>query len=410
MTLIRSYEAISSNHRKEDELLLCCIRVFLDPTHSDMLKKLLSEEMDWTYLIVKAQQQGVLPLLDISLSKNCLKAIPDEIQAQIREKFKRVMLANMVMTGELLRILAKFQANDMEAIAFKGPSLAQSLYGGIALRQFGDLDILVHLKDVPRATEMLLLEGYNLPYQLNEKQSSAFLQYAHHHHFYHPKSGITVEIHWRISSSIYSSKLDLDGIWDRSEQITIFGKKILNFSPEDILRVLCEHGARHNWQRLSWICDIAMLIKAKQLNWPDILMKTDTTGSLRAILLGLFLANELLCAPIPDEMLERIKADPELPEMAATVMQGLFPEKSDTKCPEDSIQHEISKMRFCLKATDRFQGRAKGYLRMATTPVVADYELIKLPNLLYPLYFIVRPIRLIYFYRLSIIKWILRQN
>jgi hypothetical protein len=326
----------------------------------------------------------------------------------------------MVMTGELLRILAKFQANDIEAIAFKGPSLAQFLYGDIALRQFGDLDILVHLEDLPRATEMLLLDGYQLQYQLNEKQSPANLELECDHHFYHPKSGINVEIHWRISPSMYSPEQNLDGLWDRSEHITLFGKKILNFSPDDLLRYLCDHGNKHKWQRLSWICDIAMLIKAKQLNWPDILKKTDTIGSVPGILLGLFLANELLSAPIPAEVIERIKADPELPRLAATAMSALFSEENGTKCEEDgfdSMLYWIDRMLFYFEATYRSQDRAKIYLRIATHwlrvatyPMQADYEFIKLPNLLYPLYFIVRPIRFIYIYRLSILKKILRRN
>lgn len=41
-----------------------------------------------------------------------------------------------------------------------------------------------------------------------------------------------------------------------------------------------------------------------------------------------------------------------------------------------------------LKATDRLQDRVYIYLHRAICPTVLEYELIKLPNSLYPLYFI----------------------
>ena len=53
-----------------------------------------------------------------------------------------------------------FEKYDIQALAFKGPTLAQNAYGDITLRQFGDLDILIRKKDRSRMVSILLNEQY----------------------------------------------------------------------------------------------------------------------------------------------------------------------------------------------------------------------------------------------------------
>lgn len=358
-----------------------------------------------------AERHAVLPLIYLSLNNACLDSIPKEVHFQLQEKFKKIALNNLAMARELLRILAVFKEHNLDAISFKGPTLTLRLYGDISRRQFGDLDILIRIKDMQKALELLQAEGYQLDYYLNEKQSAAFLKFAHHHHFSNPNTGITVEIHWRISDSIYPSQLDLDKLWNRAEVVTVYGKEVLSFSAIDTLQVLCEHGARHNWDRLSWICDIALLTKVKDLDWPGIFNQADISKNEHQILLGLSLANSLFSTPLPLEVSKRIDSYPDLPALESKAIEGLFLERDLLEnTPTNGIQGGMDKMLFFLKASDRFPDRASLYLQMAIFPTLADFAWIKLPNWMHPFYYLVRPIRLIYIYQIALLKWILKRD
>jgi len=53
-------------------------------------------------------------------------------------------LHNFFLTKELLELLTLFEAHCIPASPYKGPALAIMAYGNLALRQFSDLNILVH--------------------------------------------------------------------------------------------------------------------------------------------------------------------------------------------------------------------------------------------------------------------------
>ncbi len=77
------------------------------------------------------------------------------------------------------------------------------------------------------------------------------------------------------------------------------GQVVKSFSTDDLLFSLCVHGSRHIWERLSWICDVAELIKRQQLNWPALMDRAIKTDCERMFYLGLFLAERLLGASLP---------------------------------------------------------------------------------------------------------------
>ena len=68
----------------------------------------------------------------------------------------------LYLTAELLRILRLLDAHAIRAVPLKGPALAQSLYGDLALREFCDLDVLVQETDLRKARGLLEAQGYHL--------------------------------------------------------------------------------------------------------------------------------------------------------------------------------------------------------------------------------------------------------
>ena len=129
--------------RPEIELLLCCARRSLDNGRVERIGALIRGGMDWAYLLRQAELHAVMPLLCWHLTRNCPDAIPRPILEQLRDYFHSNARSNLLLTEELLSLLDLLATHGVRAIPFKGPALAASVYGNIALRQFCDLDLNV---------------------------------------------------------------------------------------------------------------------------------------------------------------------------------------------------------------------------------------------------------------------------
>jgi hypothetical protein len=91
----------------------------------------------------------------------------------------------------------------------------------------------------------------------------------------------------------------------------------------------CSHErsrSRRLWNRLAWICDVAILLQFKSLNWAVIMDQAKEWRSMRALLLGLLLAKDLLDTPIPDEINKRIMEDQPASNLASKAVNQLFPD------------------------------------------------------------------------------------
>jgi hypothetical protein len=134
-------------------------------------------------------------------------------------------------------------------------------------------------------------------------------------------------------------------------------------APEDLLLYLCVHGAKHHWQRLAWIGDVAALLRTYELEWGRLLDQADQTGGRRMLGLGMWLAQTLLGAVCPVDVQQRLYADPAIPGLAEEVLTRLFatPSRSLTLAAWD-------RPRFYLRVRERWRDRLPciGYLGYRT--------------------------------------------
>ena len=221
--------------RPEGELLLCCARICEDSDRDACIRALLGKEIDWSYLLSTALPHGMMPLLYWHLNATCPDAVPKAAMEQLREHFRDNARRNLFLTGELLRLLNLFEAQGITAIPYKGPALAASVYGNIALRNFSDLDVLVHRQVVPRSKELLISSGYQPAHQLTNAQEAAFLRYECDRPFTRDDGASIVELHWEIMPRRLSFPLDTELLWERLVSISLGGKVVPTLSPEDLL-------------------------------------------------------------------------------------------------------------------------------------------------------------------------------
>lgn len=392
----------------ECELLLCCARTRLPPAQVERLPDLLGG-IDWSRLLRTAHAHGLAPLLYWHLNAICPAKVPKPALAQLQSYFHRTASKNLHLSSELVKLLRLFQADKIMAVPFKGPVLAASVYGNLLLREFSDLDILVRERDVYRAKALLVSQGFQLRLAAHETagQEGHFL---HHHTFL--RDALCVEVHWSFAERYFSIPLD-KGLWRRLEQASLAGTDVPNLAAGDLLLALCVHGARHRWERLTWICDVAELLRATPgLPWDQVLASARTMGIQRILFLGLLLARDLLQADFPPGVRRRADADPMAKCLSAQVREHLF------RGTVEASVRESEKYRFDIQVRERLRDRvtycrrlgiipagtdqallpplARGYLRVAI-PLTAnerDVAAFPLPASASFLYSLVRPIRL----------------
>jgi hypothetical protein len=149
------------------------------------------------------------------------------------------------------------------------------------------------------------------------------------------------------------------------------------------------HGAKHLWDQLNWICDIAELIRAHQdLDWDGLLARARALHGERILALGLFLADDLLGAPLPGAIRRRLRADEAVVRLGRRVRQQLW---RGTVHAHDDPQLRLAH----LQLLDRLSDRLTYCLRIATTPNQAEWGLLQLPAPLAFIYTLLRPPRLL---------------
>ncbi|SKB14128.1 conserved hypothetical protein [Planktothrix sp. PCC 11201] len=384
----------------ELEVLLICANTQINAESRQRLKTLLQETIDWVELVQMANQHKVMPLLYSNLNAICPELVPKPILTKLRIEFQFNTRKSLLLSGELVRLLNLFETQGIPLLPFKGPVLAATAYGNLLLRQFSDLDILIHTPDIERSKALFLSEGYQMKIErveLTPEQEKVFLQSDQIYQFVreaaypflHPQKEILVELHWGIMPKYFSFPIDDQGLWENLDSVVIAGKTIPNLSPENAVLAITGHGTKECWTQLARICDLAEYIRSHpQLDWAKLIEKATEKGGQRMLFLGLTLADHLLGTIIPQDILQKIQADPEVESLTDQVYKQLC-------YSVDSSFKDGSTTRFHLKVRERFQDRVRYFLKVAITPTTTDWLVLPLAKFPAFIYYLLRPLRLI---------------
>jgi hypothetical protein len=369
--------------RPEDEVLLCAGRVDGSGEISERLSSLLRHDLDWTYLLDNGRRHGMIPGLHQYLSSH--PAVPAQVKTQLRDESNALQGTNLLLTRELLRVLGLLEAEGIRAIPFKGPTLTMMAYGNLAFRQFNDLDFLLDAADILRARSVLLFHGYRSQHPLGTAQQDAYFRSLCQLPLLHEEHCILVELHSRVTPRAFSFGAN-QASWERLLPVSLLGKEVLTFSREDLLLILCVHGAKHVWCCLGWICDVAKLLSVSPvIDWEQVTVEARRMGCERMLWLGLFLAHDLFGAPLPDFVVQEVHEDSTVQQLAGRVCRKLF---------DSSQPSGLSDALFHLKVRERLRDGFRYLLSLALAPTLADWRRLALPVQLSFLYYPLRFLRL----------------
>jgi hypothetical protein len=346
-----------------------------------------------------------MPLLYQNLNATYPEAVPQAILEKLRDYSHNLARRNLFLTRELLKLLDLFAAHEIPAVPYKGPILAVSAYGNLALRQFCDLDILIHKQDALKVKTLLLTQGYRLSLEQQPgAQEAMWFQSACEYNFVSNDGKVMVEPHWAIARPKYCFLLDPESLWERLEPISIAATSVLTFRPQDLLLIICMNGTKDLWRSLKQICDVAETIRAHQeLDWEQLMKQARILGSERMLLVSFFLASDLLGTALPEEVWQRIQADPPVKSLAQQVRERLFFNFDNPPKFEDS-----NFSLWDLRVRERLQDRVRYCFNLMFSPNEGDAALLPLPASLYFIYYLLRPIRLVVRNGLIMLKYLLR--
>jgi hypothetical protein len=367
----------------EAELLLCCARTRLEDVTAARIATLVEEHVDWTRLHRLAHQHDVVQLLYWHLKEARPGAVPHAFMQQLRHDFTSNTARNLLLTGELRTALTCFEGNGIPAIAFKGPVLAQQIYTNVALRRCTDLDILIQKRDLVRVKEVLSSIGYQPREPWKSTRGQLLIKYSCEYPFYNVANTVTIDVHWELAVRPRINVPETADLLQKALSISLLGTRLSTLSPEDLLFACCVHGTIHSWQHLSLTCDLAEIIRANtELNWDMLMHDAATLHSERMLLVGLCLATDLLGAPLPQKVLQRIRDDSSVRTFANEIERQLFRERTE---PFDDL--------FAYRVKEHARDRVGAALWYVTIPKPEDYETLPLPAPLIKLYYVVRPVR-----------------
>lgn len=375
---------------RETELLLYCARRRQTEESRAGIRRLLKVDIRWDRLHQLARRHGLLPLVNLHL-----RAESDLVPSAELERLGAYGLRNagvmLRLTSELVHLLRWFQADDIPAVPYKGPVLSVELYGSLALRQAGDLDVLVRKRDLPKVREILQDRGYTQRYALTPSNSAFRLARRYCEDYVSP-DGIHLDLHWAFTNGDIRFPLTLEMLEPRLSTMRIGGYEALTFPREDLLLILCVHGAKHRWDRLEWICGVAELLRAPELiAWDDIVTRAARLGCWRMLLLGVCLAHEVLGAPLPDDIRRKATRIHWIPRLALDVRRRF----DSAAVSEGSVSGILSHNLFQLPLQDRFGDRVRFLLYRSTTPNRPDaWRTVSVGGVPVPLHSLTWPARL----------------
>lgn len=368
----------------EDELVTLCARVSVGAVAAVRIRELLDAGIDWQRFVQAAIHHRVVPLVQRTLFRDFPGSVPRTIAEGLSDSCSALARRNLFLTAKLSRIVGQLESDGVRALAYKGPTLAVQVYGSLALRQFGDLDVLVDNSEYLRAREMLEAYGFALEadcgWECSFRDASTLVQ---------------IDLHRSFTPDQFPVALNFRELWERREYVSLLGRSVPTLSREDGLVVLCIQIVKDAWgggaMRLSKVCDIAELIRSKPaVDRERVRKMSRSCGCRRVLEVGLGVCERLL-GPMPEPAYLGMRADLGRTRLEDHIVARLFE-------PENRKSEKlISRNWFHFGIRERFRDKAYPHLRafwLLLRPNERDLAMLRLPESMRWLYYLVRPIRL----------------
>ena len=349
--------------RPEVCLLLDCARTGMGAQRSARIKTLVSKDIEWAYLSRMARGHGVMPLLYRSLNSICSEAVPKTTLEELQEHFYANAGRNLFLAKELIKLLHLLQSHAIPAIPYKGPCFGR--FGLWESQHSGSSEIwtfLVRERDYQTAQHLLSVQGYRRMKEFDWEST-----------FVHDSGTFAVDLHKGMTAPDFSSPLDFGYLSGRLERITVAGTEVPTLSPGDTLLMLAIQITKDSGSRyfqLAKICDMAELLRVyPHLDFSQVLREARRLGGERMLLYSLRLANNLLGAVFPQEIICQMQFHPAIDGLVEYARMQLFDGGDRTVAGQPTVDQ------FRWLVRERLRDKLYPYYLRYVTDVIVPCEL-----------------------------------
>jgi hypothetical protein len=380
--------------RPEHELLFSVARRELAAERAGF-RGLLSQVQDWEYLLATASYHGLLPLLH----KHVHASGADLVAVNALSRLKQGSLANsqnvLHLLSKQLKVQRLLKDSGVPVAVFKGSVLSQMSYGEIALRQAGDIDLLIQPQHFARVRVLLESLGYEMTPQLTTTQMDSHLKHHCEIQFVRDDWFTVVDLHWALAPKSFVFDLETDAVMSRLQTVAVAGAEVQTLATEDLILYLSMHGAKHLWRALEWISSLGELIRsAESIDWDVVVERAAQSHATRMLGLALRLVERVSALGIVSQVAGAIDKDESMSRMAEQVVAQIFVISGKADSTETNLYN--------LKIMDRKRDALISTLRAIFVPTFTDWDALPLPSSLHSLYYAWRPLRLSKVYTTSL--------
>ncbi len=374
-----------SNFRINPELKLIIriIRLKKEPFESEDIELL--NKINWEKFSKLCRYHGTIPIVYKKLNTIESEYIPIETMERLKKLYYQIVQFNFVQSNQLIRVLKLLREEGINAIPIKGPVVSMQSYGDVGYRMFQDLDILISNRDFIRTYDLLCTNGYNTSSELSEKKKKLWKRFRRDIEF--RKNKTLIDLHQRVTQAHSAFDVPEDQ-FTGNNYVEILDNKIPVLSIEDTFIYLIINSTKDQWNMLRMIADLSYLIYSNpETKWNVIFKRAKKMGVLRMVLTGIHLMSQISGESLPDPVISEIGNRKKIKELSENYRIQLLFGSTRNKIPD--------RVKSIYGTLDSGYQKFRYLLYFLFTPTPEDLKWAALPEFLFFLYRIIRPIRLI---------------
>lgn len=354
---------------------------------ANIIESLSKCDLNWDEVTALVIRHGVIGQFCTVMGKRGWINFPTETKERLKNFRTQQAVKALGQAAELARVGELFAKAGIPLIPLKGVALSQELYCDPCVRTSVDLDILIQPKHIEKAEEILFNAGYHHAlgfHDMTERQKRYITRTLPHYQYTNSARNIHIELHWR---SYLWSQEQMIAIWEAGRTSTWLNVDFRQLSTEDNILFLADHGARHGWQCIKWLSDIAMLMQClTEVEWLSLYKRAAFFDLQRVVCQAALLVETIYGIQLPEKFKSIYTNDKTIQSLSVySISQLLAPAN------EVAFKKKFAELRKVLLIKRLKPSTPVSALLSCIMITPADFFEIPLPDFLFWFYLPLRP-------------------
>jgi len=282
----------------EEKMVLWLSNPFFTEKHQAEIKSILlnNNQIDPSKIYSIAVRNGTAGF--VFKNAQGLNIFPDNLSLDLHKFYKQTAFKNILMLQQTIILLKLLADNKIVSIPLKGAAASDLLFNDFGVYPSGDIDILVHPSNLPKAKKILCTQGGFS--QIREIAEQDLL--LNHYHLIFKKDNLILEVHWNLVKRYFS--IPPDFWWQTSKAIEWNGIHTVELSIEKYILYNIFRLFDHCFYPLRFFSLLSGIIdkNADNINWNELMHYARHYKMQKLVIFTLRLIKEMLNTPVPENL------------------------------------------------------------------------------------------------------------